>query len=427
MTHKNRWCSCVIVVGVFFFLGAPGRSYSEDGVSFVSKISFSGPSVSAASSRADSKGQVHFVPNTFTFWDKPRFWPTTNGPAYADIVLDTQNNFLECRGGPIALCYYSGPDEPATCELSDDGRIANCKCFVIPYGTYFVDIYSILNYGVYLKTVRKCGADGSGCSDTNSAPVCDAINDGKLIPGADMISTFSYACVPEEGIGQTNCPADPAQTAVYAGCMTAPCTKTDEDGIVNCACPTFNGRYQVGAFIEPDQCTLTEPLVWSAAYNPNEEDVNFPTPPTDGCFPDAPGGFGCPLLAGSGDPPVPIIPPPPSDVDCVQVCNEYASTANADNVELGFTCDATLCTAPPTCTIGDPLLVDAACTGLQPAGLTEIIKTETEAQCSCCASQICGCEPNEATEVAIDGLNAAQNDLGIPTQCDLNGTLCGTQ
>lgn len=363
-----------------------------------------------------AKDVVKFVPNTFTFWDKPRFWPTMDGPAYADIVLDNQNNFLQCKGGPIALCYYSGPDEPATCELSDDGRIANCKCFVIPYGTYFVDINSILNYGVYLKTVRKCGADGSGCSVSNSAPVCDAINDGKLIPEADMISTFSYACVPEEGIGQTNCPA-----ALYAGCMTAPCTKTAEDGIVNCACPTFDGRYQVGDFIEPAACTLNEPLVWSAAYSPNEEDDNFPTPPTDGCFPDAPGVFGCPLLPEE-------IPPPPSGVDCTQVCDEYAKSANEDNVELGFTCDATLCTAPPTCTIGDPLLVDTACTGLgSNTSLTEIIKAETEAQCSCCASQLCECEPNQATNEAIDKLNAAQEAIGIDTQCVLNGTLCGTK
>ena len=334
---------------------------------------------------------VQFVPNTFKFWDKPRFWPTMNGPAYADIVLDNQNNFLQCKGGPIALCYYSGPDEPATCELSDDGRIANCKCFVIPYGTYFVDINSILNYGVYQKTVRKCGADGSGCSESNSAPVCDAINNGKLIPGADMISTFSYACVPEEGIGQTNCPADPTQTAPYAGCMTAPCTKTTEDGIVNCACPTFDGRFQVGNFIEPDECTLSESLLWSASYSPNKEDVNFPTPPTDGCFPDAPGVFGCPLLQEE-------IPPPPAGVNCQQVCDEYANTANDDDVEVGFTCDATLCTAPPTCTIGDSPLVKTACDGLgSNTSLTEIIKAETEAQCSCCASQLCGCLPNQAT------------------------------
>jgi hypothetical protein len=143
MTQKNKWYHWVMVVGVLFVLGAPGGSYSKNDVSFVSKMSPSVPSVLAAGSGANSKRQVHFVPNSFRFWDKTRNWPTSFGPAYADIVLEP-SNFLPCRGGPFALCYYSGPN-PETCTLTEDGRFANCKCFEIPFGTYFVLINGILN------------------------------------------------------------------------------------------------------------------------------------------------------------------------------------------------------------------------------------------------------------------------------------------
>lgn len=34
---------------------------------------------------------------------------TSYGPAKADIVLN-KSNFVPCFGGPIALCYCSGPE-----------------------------------------------------------------------------------------------------------------------------------------------------------------------------------------------------------------------------------------------------------------------------------------------------------------------------
>ncbi len=86
-----------------------------------------------------------------------------------------------------------------------------------------------------------------------------------LLPCADMISTFSLACAPEEGIGQTNC-----ENALYAGCMAASCAQTDDDEIANCQCPTYEGPYQVGNF--GASCDLPAGLTWSAAYNPNEGD-----------------------------------------------------------------------------------------------------------------------------------------------------------
>lgn len=101
---------------------------------------------------------------------------TPFGPAFADVILEP-SNFLPCEGGLIALCYYSGP-EPETCVLNPDVKTANCECFEIPYGKYFVDINAILNLDVYNETIAECETDGSGCTDTNSAPVCESINNG---------------------------------------------------------------------------------------------------------------------------------------------------------------------------------------------------------------------------------------------------------
>ncbi len=330
---------------------------------------------------------------------------TPYGPAKADIVLEP-TNFLPCRGGPIALCYYSGP-EPAPCELTRNGRYANCECFEIPYGPYFVDINAILNLYVYLDTIEACGQDGSGCTDTNSAPVCDVINEGELIPGAEMISTFSLACAPEEGIGQQNC-----AMSLYAGCMTAPCWVEPgaDPGVVNCKCPTYDGPFQIGSFDTP--CPLDSGLVWSAAYNPAEEGTTFPEP--SGCVPDAPGGYGCPLLEGDA----PLSPRPAL---CDEVCEEYATCQTAESIEIGYTCDATLCTS--TCT--DPDIVADACAGLQTCKVSAIIALESARECSCCASQLCQCEPSAATNAAIRGFNELQEERGIMPQCELNGTLCG--
>src|SRR5208283_1619397 len=170
-------------------------------------------------------------------------------------------------------------------------------------------------HAVYEDTIAQCGADGSLCATLNSAPVCANVNRGNLIPGSSVYSTFSFDCVPENGIGLTNCAQEQ-----YAGCMTAPCFKTSQAGIVNCSCPTFNGPYQVG---QNDQaCTLDDNLVWSAAYAPPAATpTSTPLPPgfsvstnsaalaaipsPGACLPDAPGGLGCPLY----DPGVTMIPP----------------------------------------------------------------------------------------------------------------------
>jgi len=363
-------------------------------------------------SSAHADPVVPFVPNDLM--------TTPCGPAFADIVLQPFN-FLPCKGGPFALCYYSGPG-PETCELIQDGTFANCKCFEIAYGHYFVLIHGILNTEMYLETVEECGKDGIKCfRETNKAPVCDSINRGEFIPGADMISTFSFDCALIEGIGKTNCP-NPLQSLLYGGCMTAPCVHLDSDdeGIVTCSCPTFDGPFQVGQFNQ--DCDLGGNLVWAAAFRTNMDCEipgagTFPPPPTSGCIPAVPEDFGgCPLLSQP-------IPTPPPNVDCDKVCEEYQMCQGGGGIEIVYTCDATLCTS----TCNDRFLVKEACSGLPACDVSETAKAEKEAGCSCCASQICGCDPNATTNEAIFDLNERQREREITPQCDLNGTLCGEE
>ncbi|HJZ96750.1 MAG TPA: hypothetical protein VKE70_09580 [Candidatus Solibacter sp.] len=377
----------------------------------------------SSSGRQPGPQPTAFVPNRFSFWNNPAHFPTTFGPAYANITT-TSTNFLPCRGGPYALCYYSGPT-PETCTIAKDNRFADCECFEIPYGVYFVDINAILNWDVYQQTVSQCQGDGSACQTTNSAPVCAVINQNALIPGAELNSTFSFDCIPTNGLGQTDC-----TTAPYAGCMTAPCFRTGaHDGLVTCQCPIFDGPYQIGQTLPADQCTLGDSLVWSAALAPPSTTPaasttpgaathiaakTFPEPP--GCVPDAPGSVGCPLF----DPGHTVLPPD-SHVDCSKVCEEYGS-CRQNAIQAGFTCDATLCTDE----CNDRDLVKTACTGLTGCDISEIVKAEEAADCSCCASQLCGCAPDQKTNTEIAVLNQQQRDRGITPQCDINGTLCGS-
>ncbi|HEY1852208.1 MAG TPA: hypothetical protein VGG60_14390 [Candidatus Binataceae bacterium] len=314
-------------------------------------------------------------------------------------------------------------------------------------------------------------------------PVCQSVNSGTLIPGTNVFSTFSFDCIPTNGIGETSC-----SQASYAGCMTTPCFKTAQSGIVNCSCPVFDGPYQVG---QNDQvCALGDDLVWSASYAPptsaaTETPAAEPTVMTDvldallisdpsrtsttnltapqvrlasttaatppahslapspakgatvaaassiaadstepatvpdpsACVPDSPGGVGCTLYA-----PGTTTLPPDSGVDCKVVCDEYNTCRNTGAVQVGYTCDATLCTDQ----CSDRNLVGIACTGLSSCDISEIVKAETVASCSCCASQLCGCNADSKTNSTIATLNQEQRDLGITPQCDINGTLCGS-
>jgi len=167
--------------------------------------------------------------------------------------------------------------EPLPCKLSPDGRFANCKC-VVKTGLNFVLITSILNEKVYQETVAQCGSDGAGCTvdtvDTNPAPVCKAMQDGNLIPGAEVISDWSPDVQRLLTEGGTP-PLTVCDKAPYAGCMTAPCRQT-KDGYAECSCPIFWGIFQI--FGEGAQCTLSDDLVNSASYDPVRDVLPTPTP-----------------------------------------------------------------------------------------------------------------------------------------------------
>lgn len=274
MKKINRWYPGITMVGLLCLLALVGLVYN----------SVQTPAAAQQSAGATFDFDRYTKNKPF----KLNTLPTTRyGPPWADIVAKP-SNFLECKGVPIALCYYSGPGPTTPCTADGLG-IANCTCYEIPAGKpYLVDINAILNRDVYLQTVAKCGKDGQNCRPTGplEAPVCAAINNNTLIPGADLISTFSLYLEKESVtekekeffIVPTACP-----TAAYAGCMTAPCKRTGKIDpktrlpLVQCGCPIFTGLYQVGKKIPQDQCVLDGNHVWSAGYAPT------PTPtPTSG-------------------------------------------------------------------------------------------------------------------------------------------------
>jgi hypothetical protein len=387
-------------------------------------------------------------------------WTTNLGPAYANIV-EQSSNFLKCsppkgRAMSYALCYYSGPPQPTgsnpanpalPCTLSADGAVANCTCYAInsdgigAKAPYLVDINAVSNLYVYEQTTASCGNDGSNCPDASSdAAVCDAINTNLLVPGADLVSVFSPLFA--NNYASSSAPVTSC-TGLYAGCMTAPCQRTgqfDSQGneLVNCSCPVYSGPYQIGQANQNCNANLlkggatvsgTNRYVWSAAYNPG----NAPLPlPDSKCTPDMAGKNGCPLY----NPNNPTNSVDPNSQLCKNVCASYQnSTPATPGLQVGFTCDSTLCT---TVGIGQGAtynpsvkaqasLGSQACQGVgQMANFDQIALVESLANCSCCASQVCGCStPNTQTNQSIYELNQAQRNQTIDPQCDINGTLCG--
>jgi len=389
---------------------------------------------------------------------------TTNGPAYANIVSGS-SNFIQCypptgRRFSYALCYYSGPNTPTgtnpqnpalPCTLSESGEYANCTCYAITNEMaaaklpYLVDINAISNLDIYKKTVEACGKNGEKCSSGGiDVAVCDAINTNLLVPGADLVSVFSTLYTQDYSVQgespMTSCTGKDA--GVYAGCMTAPCEltgKTDKNGnkLVNCKCPIYNGPYQVGQANQ--NCDANKPSpsrrgktnVWSAAYNP----ANTPLPPkTSRCIPDMAGKNGCPLYDPAKQPVYDATINPNSTL-CQNVCASYNnSLQTSSSVQVGYSCDATLCTTIGIGQTGSSSpsvkaqaeLAEKACAGVgNMSDFEQIVLVESLAKCSCCASQVCGCSGiTSATNQAIGTLNQSQRNQGITPQCDINSTLC---
>ena len=328
---------------------------------------------------------------------------TEYGPPWANVITQ----FWPCYG-PYALCYY------ADCTPGVDGTVTDCPCESL-FGLNFVEESSILNRAVYEETVRVCSNDPERCSLPNGAPVCAAINNAtfyQTVPDVAGISDFSFFGFNAGAAIGTDCTLNPG---IYSGCMTTACYDNG-DGSYNCICPTFDGPFQVGQ--EGVPCDI-QPLTYSAAYNPDAGGGRIPTPPPGiNCFPDAGANadnpVACPLYSSD------TALPPDSGVDCSLVCEQYNQCMNSSEVQLGYTCDASICT-----TEKKDIFIPA-CMGLQDCDISEVMKAEFAAGCSCCASQLCGCDPNDVTNEEIWLLNMAQLDNGDVPQCSINDTLCGT-
>jgi hypothetical protein len=138
-------------------------------------------------------------------------------------------------------------------------------------GLNFVLITAILNKKIYKETVKTCGPDGALCglNHIDRAPVCQAMQDGTLIHGADVISDYSPEVADSLGDLLDNSISKPPLTicrkAPYAGCMSAPC-ETTRSGDALCSCPIFWGIFQLVA--DHAECTLGDHLVYSASYAP---------------------------------------------------------------------------------------------------------------------------------------------------------------
>jgi hypothetical protein len=216
----------------------------------------------AGTGAARAETAHHFVPNNINYWYDSAHWTTNFGPAFRDTILGI-SYMVPCTE-QFALCFHSGAD-PLPCTLTKNGTYANCTCTVAT-STSYVLITAILNYNVYLDTLETCGADGSQCTTPDTAPVCADLTKGKLIPGANVISTYDsdsraeiLAAIAAGSDSITAC------NGPYAACMTAPC-KMKKSGDAVCTCPVFHGRFQLLG--TTNTCSLGGSLVPSASYIP---------------------------------------------------------------------------------------------------------------------------------------------------------------
>jgi hypothetical protein len=410
------------------------------------------------------------VQDTFIFNDTNT---TKYGPAYADITTNNAN-FLQClppggRKFSYALCYYSGPQDPTgnntenpslPCVLEEGGTVANCSCYEIstdvvsPKMPYLVDINAISNLEIYKQTIEACGHNGEKCASNDIIPpVCDAINTNLIVPGADLVSVFSpiYSQNYVNPNGEVTTSCTNKKAGKYAGCMTAPCYRTGEKdaaghNIVQCKCPVFDGPYQIGQ--GGQSCNANDPVadrttasdeqntddmqtrhIWSAAYSVSGDNGDF-------CLPDFPGSKGCGLYKPEKDYSEIINP---EGGLCQNVCQSYGNFTDKSGLQVPYTCDATMCTTLGIGQEHNPLfppplsqqlsLLAKSCQNIQSApGLGQIMLVESLAECSCCASQVCGCDNiNQKTDEAIYNLNNEQRNDHIETQCQINDTLCGSE
>ena len=100
------------------------------------------------------------------------------------------------------------------------------------------------------------------------------MQDGTLIPGADVISDWSPD-VQRLLIEGGPPPLTVCDKGPYAGCMTAPCKLTSPNE-AECSCPIFWGIFQL--FGDGAKCSLDDGLINSASYDPTRDVLPTPSP-----------------------------------------------------------------------------------------------------------------------------------------------------
>ena len=143
---------------------------------------------------------------------------------------------VECTS-PYALCAF------ANCTVNADETTASCGCYGFdkPSGISSMRISLIPDEGLRQATVEAyyeaCVSSPDGCGvqlplelTRDKTPVCNAMNDESLWPGADLVSTYSAELRPENNVqvdedgnylASWECEAAPGRFIPV--CMGAPC------------------------------------------------------------------------------------------------------------------------------------------------------------------------------------------------------------
>lgn len=204
--------------------------------------------------------------------------------AYASLVLLAPVSITDAAKAPLAvsceqdtfaLCAYSN------CTINADLQTASCPCYELS-GPSLARIDVIPSPGVKQATMSKC-TDANACSQ-NNAPICDAIVDGSLWPGADAVSTFSRDLEVENGAlvewdgerGEPNweCSAQPVR--LVPNCMLAPCVFEDSKPVTN--------QYWSGAASMKCTCPLIEADVDYVSFGGLQSPCKSSPVPVDGGF-----------------------------------------------------------------------------------------------------------------------------------------------
>lgn len=144
---------------------------------------------------------------------------------------------VSCEQDLYALCAY------ANCTQNENSETANCPCYSVQ-GSSLARIDLIHDDQIRQATIDKC-TNVTSCID-NDAPICEAISDGSLWPGADAVSTFSRAFELENGVvlnesgerDKPNWECFGQKNRLVPNCMLAPCRILD----VPSANPYFAGE-----------------------------------------------------------------------------------------------------------------------------------------------------------------------------------------